>query len=209
MIQQEEYLFLIFLFILIFLSLIIFFVFPIKDDSSQKKIFFISKETSILINNWFMMYFLSVVLIGTTYPIFLEVITNEKISVGPPFYHKLIIPFLFPFLIFMAIGPNINWIKENYKKIKIQQIVFFVISILITYFIVINSAVENLFITVLIIGALYLFFNTLRDFFKQKNNFSQRISHFGFSLFILSVLFNSLFSSEFSVNMKIGDKLKN
>jgi cytochrome c-type biogenesis protein CcmF len=108
----------------------------------------------------------------------------------------------------MAIGPNINWIKENYKKIKIQQIVFFVISILISYFIVINSVVENLFFTVLITGALYLFFNTLKDFFKKKYNISQRISHFGFSLFILSILFNSLFSSEFSVNMKIGDKLK-
>ena len=37
-----------------------------------------------------MMYFLSVVLIGTIYPIFLEVISNEQISVGPPFYNKLI-----------------------------------------------------------------------------------------------------------------------
>ena len=37
-----------------------------------------------------MMYFLSVVFVGTIYPIFLEVVTNEKISVGPPFYHKLI-----------------------------------------------------------------------------------------------------------------------
>ena len=41
-----------------------------------------------------MMYFLSVVLIGTVYPIFLEVIADEKISVGPPFYTKLLIPFL-------------------------------------------------------------------------------------------------------------------
>ena len=40
--------------------------------------FFLSKETSILINNWFMMYFLSVVLIGTVYPIFLDVISSEK-----------------------------------------------------------------------------------------------------------------------------------
>ena len=40
-----------------------------------------------------MMYFLSVVLIGTIYPIFLEVISSEKISVGPPFYNKLIDPF--------------------------------------------------------------------------------------------------------------------
>ena len=57
------------------------------------QLFWLSKETSILINNWFMMYFLTVVLIGTIYPIFLEVISSEKISVGPPFYHKLIIPF--------------------------------------------------------------------------------------------------------------------
>jgi cytochrome c-type biogenesis protein CcmF len=53
-----------------------------------------------------MMYFLSVVLIGTVYPIFLDVISSEQISVGPPFYHKLIIPFLIPFLIFMAIALN-------------------------------------------------------------------------------------------------------
>ena len=40
----------------------------------KKKIHSLSKETSILVNNWFMMYFLSVVLIGTIYPIFLEVL---------------------------------------------------------------------------------------------------------------------------------------
>ena len=49
-----------------------------------------------------MMFFLSVVLIGTVYPIFLEVVNNDKISIGPPFYHKLIVPFMIPFLIFMA-----------------------------------------------------------------------------------------------------------
>ena len=60
---------LIFLFTLIFLSIFIFFFFyeSVKKESTQ--FFWISKETSILINNWFMMYFLSVVLIGTVYPI--------------------------------------------------------------------------------------------------------------------------------------------
>ena len=62
-----------------------------------------------------MMYFLSVILIGTIYPIFLEVINSEKISVGPPFYNKLIIPFLIPFLLFMAIGPKLKWIKSDLK----------------------------------------------------------------------------------------------
>ena len=61
---------LIFLFVLIFLSLGIFFLFHKEKNISGNKIFWLSKETSILINNWFMMYFLSVVLIGTIYPIF-------------------------------------------------------------------------------------------------------------------------------------------
>ena len=99
---------LIFLFTLIFLSLLIFFVFHKPGQNNQANFFWLSKETSILINNWFMMYFLSVVLIGTVYPIFLEVISSQKISVGPPFYHKLIIPFLIPFLLMMAIGPKLN-----------------------------------------------------------------------------------------------------
>ena len=196
-----------FLFFLIFLALMVFFMFHKNGNHETVKINFLSKETSILINNWFMMYFLSVVLIGTTYPIFLEVITNDKISVGPPFYHKLIIPFLFPFLLFMAIGPKLNWIKDSFKKIKNQQIIFFVISIIITYFIVVNSSVKDLFLSTLIVGALYLFFNVLNDFINKKNNLSQKIAHLGFSLLVISIIFNSLFSSEFSANMKVGDKL--
>ena len=105
---------LIFLFVLILGSLFIFFALH-KPKIEEQKNFLFSKETSILLNNWFMMYFLSVVLIGTVYPIFLEVIANEKISVGPPFYNKLLIPFLIPFLIFMTIGPNTKWIKDNFK----------------------------------------------------------------------------------------------
>ena len=65
-----------------------------------------------------MMYFLSVVLIGTLYPIFLEVISNQKISVGPPFYHKLMVPFLVPFFIFMSFGPKLKWIKNQLTRIN-------------------------------------------------------------------------------------------
>ena len=53
----------------------------------------------------------------------------------------------------------------------------------------------------------YLLFATTNEFLNKKYNVSQAISHFGFSLFILSILFNSLFSNEFSANMKIGQEL--
>ena len=198
---------LLFLFGLILLSLILFFIYQDKENNSQKKFFLISKETSILVNNWFMMYFLSVVLIGTIYPIFLEVLINEKISIGPPFFNKLLIPFLAVFLIFMSIGPKLNWIKDNFERIKYLRIILFFICIILSFYLIKKTSSEILFTSVIGGGALYLLFISIEDLFKKKYNISQVISHFGFSLFILSILFNSLFSTEFSANMKVGQEL--
>ena len=204
---------LIFLFCLVFLSLLVFFFFYKKESKKIQFFSLISKETSILINNWFMMYFLSVVLIGTVYPIFLEVITSEKISVGPPFFNKLIIPFLIPFLFAMAHGPQLKWIKADLEN-KRSLFFYLLISLMLSVFIIRNLDVKFLLNSILITAALYLFFVTLRDLvLRQSKNFSQKIAHFGFSLLILSILLNNIFSTEIITNLKVGetfhsDKLK-
>jgi len=197
---------LIFLFALIVLSVGIFFIFHKENNKSSNNFFWLSRETSILINNWFMMYFLSVVLIGTVYPIFLDVISSEKISVGPPFYQKLIVPFLIPFLLFMSLGPRLKWIKSKIEN-KNSLIITFIISVMLTFFIIKNLTADLLFYTVLISAAFFLFFTTLKELFIKKfNNISQTVSHFGFSLLILSILFNSILSSEIITNIKIGER---
>ena len=197
-----------FLFVLVLLSIIIFFIFQKKLSKNFTKPFLISKETAIIVNNWFMMFFLSVVLIGTVYPIFLEVINGSKISIGPPFYQKLIIPFLIPFLLFMAVGPKLKWIKDNLSKINLNQLMLFILSIIISYLLVKLYGISYLFIVPLFSLGFFLFFLTIKDFFSNKSTLSQKISHFGFSLFILSILFNGVFSKEFSSNMKVGDERK-
>ncbi|MBD1140206.1 heme lyase CcmF/NrfE family subunit [Pelagibacterales bacterium SAG-MED38] len=199
---------LIFLFTLIFLSIFIFIFFHSEEEKIENNFFWLSKETSILVNNWFMMYFLSVVLIGTIYPIFLEVITANKISVGPPFYNKLIIPFLIPFLLAMAIGPKLNWIKSDLKD-KFYMITFFIVSFLLSALIIKEFDISFLINTILVTSAFFLFFSTLREFFiKRLKNLSQNIAHFGFSLLILSILFNNIFSNEIITNLKIGETFK-
>ena len=196
-----------FLFFLITVSLIIFFIFNKEKQKDYIKIHFFSKEVSIIVNNWFLMYFLSVVLIGTLYPIFLEVLTDHKISVGPPFYNKLIIPFLIFFLLFMSVGPNLKWIKEKNITNKFQLITLFFISLIISFLIFIKIGKTNLINTFLIAASLYLFIVTIKDFFsKELHNFSKKISHFGFSLLILSILINGVFSSEAIFNLKVGEK---
>ena len=197
-----------FLFILIFLSILIYFFYQKTIKENLTKPYLISKETAVLLNNLFMMFFLSVVLIGTVYPIFLEVINNEKISIGPPFYHKLLIPFLIPFLFFMAIGPNIKWINDKIGKINFTQVSIFIISIIVSYFFVKKYGVSYLLSLPLFILSIFLFFITIKDFFGKKVNIAQKISHFGFSLLILSILLNGVLSKEFSSNMKVGDERK-
>jgi len=195
-----------FLFVLVLLAIFVFFIFQKKIMNNLSKSFFASKETAILINNWFMMFFLSVVLIGTVYPIFLEVINGSKISIGPPFYQKLIAPFLIPFLLFMAVGPKLKWIKDNLSKINLNQLVLFILSIIISYLLVKLYSVSYLFILPLFGLGFFLFFLTVREFFSKDSPLSQKISHFGFSLFILSILFNGIFAKEFTSNMKVGDE---
>ena len=193
-----------FLFILTIFCLVIFLKYK-NQNSINNTLAFLSKETSVLINNWFMMYFLSVVLIGTIYPIFLEVITSNKISVGPPFYNKLILPFLIPFLLAMAIGPNLNWIKSDFKD-KFYMTIFLIISFLLSAVIIKQFDINFLINTILVTSAFFLFFSTSREFFvKRFRNLSQNIAHFGFSLLILSILFNNIFSNEVITNLKIGE----
>ena len=194
---------------MIFLSVFIYFIYEDKFELNNKNLNLYTKETSIILNNWFVMYFLSVILIGTVYPIFLEVLSNEKISVGPPFFNKLIIPFLIPFLIFMSIGPNLKWIKSNHFTKKLKLIIIFILSIILSTLVSKFFGNTALNITILLAASFYLFIITIKDLIKKGfKNYSQTISHFGFSLLVLSILLNSIFSNEITSNMRVGDEIK-
>ena len=70
-----------------------------------------------------------------------------------------------------------------------------------------NLTTYILFYTILVSAAFFLFFTTLKELFVKKlNNASQTLAHFGFSLLILSILFNSILSSEIITNIRVGEK---
>ena len=109
------------IYILIFLSLMIFGSIFLLFKKYKKENYDLnrnSKETFILVNNWFMMFYLITVLLGTIYPIFTDALTDNKISVGPPFYNAIIFPVVIVFLLFMALGPKAKWIKNKFENIR-------------------------------------------------------------------------------------------
>ena len=199
-----------FLLVLVLLSFVIFIIYENKNFTQKSEIFTLSKETAVLINNWFILYFLSVVLIGTIYPIFLDVILDEQISVGPPFYNKLILPFLIPFVLFMSIGPSMKWIKTNFK-FGAKSFFVIVFTMVLSFFTVYFIGEKNIFILLLFIGFFYLLLKSLDQLREKTKNFAQIFSHTGFSLLLISILLNSFSSREIVKNIQVGESfsLKN
>lgn len=69
----------------------------------------ISREGALLFNNLLMTTGLAAVLLGTLYPLFIDVVGGSKISVGAPFFNAVFLPLMVPMIIAMAAGPFLNW----------------------------------------------------------------------------------------------------
>ena len=200
-------------YILIFLSLLIFssiYLLFKKYRTTDTLINSNSKETFILINNWFMLFYLLTVLIGTLYPIFTDAITNNKISVGPPFYNAVIFPVVVVFLFFMAIGPNVKWIKNRFNDLK-NFIIFLILALVINFLIVYLFKSYTIISNLIIISSLFLIFSSLFDLIRsiKKNNFelARIISHLSFGFLVFFIGLNHNFSVEKDFNLKVGEKI--
>ena len=202
------------LIILLLACLVSFFIFIKHSRGNSIQGYNLDRGTFILSNNWFMIFYLVTVFLGTVYPIFTEVIFNTKISVGPPFYNTVIIPFVIVFLILMSLGPESKWIKTKFpiRKLLAILILSFVLNIIISVTFKSTSLISNL----IFITSFFLIIMSFLDVIKLiKLNkitlISRSVSHLGFGLLILFIGLNHNFSKEYDVNIKTGEikKLNN
>ena len=198
-------------YILLFLSLMIFSSIYLLFKKYKKENYNLnqnSKETFILINNWFMMFYLITVLLGTIYPIFTDALTDTKISVGPPFYNTIIFPIVVIFLLFMSVGPKVKWIKNRFENIKAYFLILagsIILNVLILVFIKSYSILSNF----IIISALFLIISSLKDgvseIKKNRLDLARIISHASFGFLVLFIGLNHIFSIERDYNIKVGE----
>jgi len=69
----------------------------------------ISREGALVLNNLLLTTACATVFIGTLYPLALEVITGEKISVGAPFFNLTFAPLFLPLMVALPFGPLLAW----------------------------------------------------------------------------------------------------
>jgi len=73
----------------------------------------ISREAGLLVNNLILAAATGTVLFGTLYPLLLEALTGDKISVGPPFFNAAFVPMMLVLGLFMGAGPYLSWKRAD------------------------------------------------------------------------------------------------
>ena len=92
----------------------------------------VSREGALVLNNLFLATACATVFIGTLYPLALEVLTGEKISVGAPFFNFTFLPLIVPLLLLLPLGQTLAWKRGNFLGTAQRLYAVFGIAILAT-----------------------------------------------------------------------------
>jgi len=189
-------------------SFIIFFQ-KSKYFFSEKYFSFLSKEGAILFNNFLMVVVCATVFLGTIYPLIIEAILDNKISVGEPYFNKTIIPITIPAILLMGVAPIFAWKKDNLKRIikisspKIIVTIILALSFLYFYKFINFIGIIGIFLAFWIISN-----NLLNLIFKTKGCSKETIlAHFGVGLLILGITSSSVWQEERVARMNIKDQV--
>jgi len=112
-------------FILLFLSIVIggslaLFAWRAPKVGLGERFELASRETMLLTNNVLFLSAAGAVLLGTLYPLFLDALGLDKISVGPPYFDTVFVPLMTPALFLMGIGPLARWKQTSLPEIGVR-----------------------------------------------------------------------------------------
>ena len=200
------------IYILVFIGILgayslILFALNSKKFLDKNYVSFLSREGSILVNNIIMIVVCSSVFLGTIYPLIIEAFSNNKISVGEPYYNSTVVPIVIPAILIMGVVPLLSWKKIGVKKIFRKTLPSIVLTIIVTtIFLWIYQSYNPLGL----IGIFLSCWVISNIVFKQNNipKFSKSMvmAHIGISLLILGVTGSSVWQKEKIIRMKVNDE---
>jgi len=80
----------------------------------------VSREAAFLANNWILLFAALFVLFATMFPTISEALTGERLTVGPPFFNKWMLPIGLALLFLTGVGPLLAWRKSTLVNLREQ-----------------------------------------------------------------------------------------
>jgi cytochrome c-type biogenesis protein CcmF len=186
----------------------------------------LSREGALVLNNVLLTTACATVLIGTLYPLFLESITGEKISVGPPYFNATFIPLMVPLMLALPLGPMLAW-KRGDLKGAIQRLYVAIAATAFVAFTAVALVQRGPWLAYpafalglwVVFGALAEWAHRVKLFEAGREEVLRRarnlpraayggmLGHIGVGVMTLGIVGTTAWQSEQVVVMKPGDKL--
>ena len=80
----------------------------------------VSREAAFLANNWILLFSAFFVLFATMFPTLSEAVTGERLTVGPPFFNRWMLPIGLMLLLLTGVGPLLAWRKSTISNLREQ-----------------------------------------------------------------------------------------
>ncbi|WP_238367863.1 heme lyase CcmF/NrfE family subunit [Mesobacterium pallidum] len=123
----------------------------------------VSREAGLLVNNIILAAATGSVLFGTLYPLILEAVTGEKISVGPPFFNAAFVPMMLLLVGFMGLGPLLSWKRADIAGLlqRVRFVAALALLAALASWYLLNGGPFMAYLAIL--AALWLLLATLRE----------------------------------------------
>ena len=176
----------------------------------------ISREGALILNNLLLCTLAVTVLLGTLYPLFLDLLTGNKVSVGPPFFNATFVPICAPLFAALCVGPYLGWKRAELWPALLKLRIAFITAVIAA--IVAATAIDGRatlaalafgFGVWLIVGSLGEFIQRLvRTGYRAPTRaaLGMTIAHAGMGVIVLGAVGTGAWNTELMQTMKPGDR---
>jgi cytochrome c-type biogenesis protein CcmF len=172
----------------------------------------VSRESGLVINNLILSVILGIVFLGTLYPLFVEAISGEKLSVGAPYFNAVAGPLALLLGVLVGVGPLLSWRREKrpvFKQLKIPALlgatalaITLILSPNITILPRLGFSVASFLAAASILPLVTR--NPLR---APAATWGMVVAHFGIAVTLAGMAANAAFTSERLAIAKPGERL--
>ena len=99
----------------------------------------ISREGALILNNLLLATACATVFVGTLYPLALEALTGDKISVGAPFFNLTFLPLVAPLLLLIPFGQGLAWKRGDARAAAQRLMAVLAVAIALTAVLIVTS----------------------------------------------------------------------
>ncbi len=83
-----------------------------------------SREAGLVMNNVLLIVSTATVFLGTAYPLLIDALTGDKITVGPPYFNIMFALIMTPLIIFMGVAPLVKWRTDTFARLQKPLLIF-------------------------------------------------------------------------------------